>query len=147
MALSGNRKIKESIKKSFGKETDYEQVFESLKRQVNFELTEKITRTVFSHISAEGRTEYIIMLGPSRSALYFFFDIGRLKPDLPARLVFMNTANKTIYSHMRQWLISLLLPDFIKNEHSNFRFNLEGKTYTLNTENLGIDSERWTGAF
>lgn len=140
-------KIKEGIKKSFGKEADYEQVFESLKEQVNFELSEKITGTVFPHISGEGRIEYIVMLGSSPSALYFFFDIVRSKPDLLNRLVSVNTANKTVYSHMRQWLISLLMRDFIENEYHSFKFDLEGRTYTLNMEGLGIDVQRFPGAF
>ena len=147
MALSGNRKIKESIKKSFGKETDYEQVFESLKKQVNFELSEKITGTVFPHISGEGRIEYIVMLGSSPSALYFFFNIGKAKPDLLNRLISVNTANNTVHSHMRQWLISLLMRDFIENEYHSFRFDLEGRTYTLNLKSLGIDVQRFPGVF
>ena len=140
-------KIKESIKKSVGKEADYEQVFESLKKQVNFELSEKITGTVFPHISAEGRIEYIVMLGSSPSDLYFFFNIGKAKPDLLNRLISVNTANNTVYSHMRHWMISLLMRDFIENEYHSFRFDLEGRIYTLNMEGLGIDVQRFPGAF
>jgi len=140
-------KIEEGIKKSVGKEADYEQVFESLKKQVNFELSERITGTVFPHISGEGRIEYIVMLGSSPSALYFFFNIGKAKPDLLNRLISVNTANNTVYSHMRHWMISLLMRDFIENEYYRFQFDLEGRTYTLNMESLGIDVQRFPGAF
>lgn len=140
-------KIKKNIEQSIGKGADYEDIFESLKEQVNFKLSEKIARTVFPFVSAEEGIEYIVMLGSSPSALYFFFDIGRSKPDLLNRLISVNTANKTVYSHMRHWLISLLMRDFIENEYYSFRFDLEGRTYTLNMESLGIDVQRFPGVF
>ena len=136
--------LKENIIKAIGNEADYEQVFDALKKQVDSELTEKITQTVFPYYSDIERIEYIVGLGSSPSALYFFFDIGRQNPASVLKSVSMNVANKTRDSEMSQWLKLYVFQDSLKNDLKS-TFEFEG--YTINSEELRIETKRYPAMF
>ena len=136
--------LKEGIAKSIGSETDYEQVFDMLKEKMDSQLIEKITKTVFPYHSDIERIEYIIALGSSPSALYFFFDIGNADSNSTLKLVAVNISDKAIYSQTSAWLKSFVLRDLINND-LQITFRFEG--YTINSEELRTETKRYPAVF